>query len=77
LGGTVTCYAQTGSFSNREYVSQDVHSFTAAAPGDYMQLTWVLPEINAVTNGTTLALTCRMSPGTRIGTIRHIYSIPA
>jgi hypothetical protein len=70
-GTTVACVAQTGGFyfGSVHVRSAASRSHTFAAPGESWYLEWMAPALQRDGIGDTLALSCKMGPGTRLGLI--------
>jgi hypothetical protein len=74
-GRTVTCTVQIG-FHEQGVTTlyrsvARTHAFTA--PGESISLQWAAADMIETGPWQVLMLSCRMAPGTRLGTIRHIY----
>jgi hypothetical protein len=75
-GTAVSCVAQTGGFYDGivRVRSTASRAHTFAAPGEAWYLDWSSPALLRDGIGDTLALSCKMGPGTRLGLITRAES---
>jgi hypothetical protein len=74
-GGTIACSVHNGRFANGATVGASVaRSHTFASAGEAFDLVWEQNSIDVV-EGTGLVLTCKLSPGMRLGSIDHTYLV--
>lgn len=74
-GRTITCTAQSGAHEQGVTTTYKsvARAHTFAAPGESTSLQWNEGDLLATGPWQVLVLSCRLSPGVRIGTIRHVY----
>ena len=73
--GSVSCVAQVGTFAEgtQQVASAVTRAHVFGGSGESSTLYWDAPDVPALYYNESLVLICRMSPGTRLGTIRHRY----
>ena len=78
-GQTVSCVAQVGTFREglTQVTSAVTRAYTYGGGGEDSLLYWAPGDVPNLHYLESLVLICRMSPGTKLGMIRHRYQFGA